>query len=145
MAAIRREPSSSTSKWVPPPAGILLVNVDAATFATTRQIGVGVVVPDHSGTFRAACGERHNEVISPELAEALALCHAVSFAIDGGYSRVIFASDCQSVINRGKSTRVDRSSYGPVIEVVKLLAKLNLLSSVFSNMFIVRSMLLHTF
>jgi hypothetical protein len=32
-APIRREPSSSTPKWIPPPACILLVNVDAANFA----------------------------------------------------------------------------------------------------------------
>jgi predicted Zn-ribbon and HTH transcriptional regulator len=36
MTAIRREPSSSTPKWVPPPAGMVLVNVDAATFSSTR-------------------------------------------------------------------------------------------------------------
>jgi hypothetical protein len=50
MAAIRREPSSSTPKWVSSLACILLVNVDATTFATTGQIGVGVVVRDHSRT-----------------------------------------------------------------------------------------------
>jgi hypothetical protein len=36
MTADRRESYSSTPKWVPPPAGIVLVNVDAATFANTR-------------------------------------------------------------------------------------------------------------
>jgi hypothetical protein len=34
--ATRREPSSSTPKWVPPPAGMVLVNVDAATFSSKR-------------------------------------------------------------------------------------------------------------
>jgi ribonuclease HI len=86
-------------------------------------MGVGVVVRDHTGTFLAACGERYDEVTNPELAEALALRWAVSFAIGEGYSKVIFASDCQSVINRIKSMLIDRSAYGPVIEDVKLLAK----------------------
>jgi hypothetical protein len=92
--ATRREPSSSTPKWVPPPAGMVLVNVDAATFFVTRQMGIGIVVRDHHRTFIAACGERRDEVSNAELAEALALRRAVAFACDEGYSKVIFASDC---------------------------------------------------
>jgi hypothetical protein len=42
------EHTSSTSKCVPPLTVSLLVNMDAATCATTRQMGVGVVVHDHT-------------------------------------------------------------------------------------------------
>jgi hypothetical protein len=41
------------------------VNVDAATFASTRQMGVGVVSRDHNGSFIIACGERYEEVVNP--------------------------------------------------------------------------------
>jgi hypothetical protein len=71
--ANRREPTSSSPKWVPPSEGTVFVNIDAAIFASTRQMGVGVVVRDHNGNFIAACGERFDEVIIPEMAEALAI------------------------------------------------------------------------
>jgi hypothetical protein len=51
------------------------------------------------------------------------LRRVVAFACDEGYSRVIFASDCQSVINRVNAEMMDRSSYGPVIEDVKRIAR----------------------
>jgi ribonuclease HI len=86
-------------------------------------MGIGVVVRDHQGTFIAACGERRDKVTNAELAEALALRHVVAFACDEGYSTVIFASDCQSVINRVNAGMMDRSCYGPVIEDVKRLAR----------------------
>jgi hypothetical protein len=121
--ASRRESSTSTPKWIPPPAGFLLVNVDAAIFASTRQMGVGVVTRDHNGAFVAACGERYAEVVEPELAEALALRRAVLFASEEGFTKVIFASDCLSVIQRVQSPLFDRSMCGPVTEDIKRMAR----------------------
>jgi hypothetical protein len=45
--ANRRESSSSTPKWVPPPEGAVLISVDAAIFASTRQMGISVVDRDN--------------------------------------------------------------------------------------------------
>jgi hypothetical protein len=59
---------------------------------------VGVVSRDQNGSFIAACGERYEEVVNPEHAEALAIRCDVSFALDEGYSKVIFTSDCLAVI-----------------------------------------------
>jgi hypothetical protein len=114
--ANRCELSSLTPKWVPPPIGLLLVNVDATMFAYTRQMGVGVVSRDHNGSFITACGERYEEVVNPKLAEALAIRRDVSFALDEGYSRVIFSSDCLTVIQRVGSPVTDRSICGSIIE-----------------------------
>jgi hypothetical protein len=52
-------------------------------------MGIGVVARDKHGAFLDSCGEPFDEVRNPELEE--------------GYPRVIFASDCQSVINRVNS------------------------------------------
>jgi hypothetical protein len=59
-----------------------MVNVDATLFASTRQMGAGIVIRDHNGVFLAACGERIDEVITPELAEAFAVRRAVSFCLE---------------------------------------------------------------
>ena len=84
-------------------------------------MGVGVVVHDHTGCFLAACGESH-EVVTPEIAEALTVRRALSFAQEEGWPKIIMASDCLSVIQRIRSGGIDRSLCGPVIEDIKLLS-----------------------
>jgi hypothetical protein len=51
-------------------------------FSSSRQMGAGVVARDHSGTCLAACGERYDDVVTPELAEALAV-RLSTFTLDG--------------------------------------------------------------
>uniref|UniRef100_A0ACD5VVS9 Uncharacterized protein n=1 Tax=Avena sativa TaxID=4498 RepID=A0ACD5VVS9_AVESA len=60
-----REPKSSVLRWSPPPAGMVLVNVDAAIFSATRRMGVGVVIQDHNGLSVV------NRVIAVELDRSL--------------------------------------------------------------------------
>ena len=62
-------------------------------------------------------------MLLPEMAEALAVRRAVSFALEEGFSKVIIGSDCLTVIQRIGSPVWDRSLCGPVIEDVKLMAK----------------------
>jgi ribonuclease HI len=100
------------------------VNVDAAIFSSSRQMGAGIVARDHTGSYLVACGERSDDVMMPELAEALAIRRAVFFAREEGFSKIIVASDCLSVIQRIKSSMTDRSEYGPVIEDIKFSSKL---------------------
>jgi hypothetical protein len=119
----RCESSSSRAKWTPPPEGTVLINVDAAIFATSRRMGAGVVAHNHDGSFLAACGERYDEVVVPEIAEAIAVRRALLFAQEEEFSKIIIASDCLSVIQRIKSGEVDRSLYGPVIEDIKLMSR----------------------
>jgi hypothetical protein len=121
--ANRCESSSSRAKWIPPPEGTVLVNVDAALFTTSDRMGAGVVIRDHDGMFIAACGERYDNVVAPETVEALAVRRAISFAQEEGYSKITIASDCLSVIQRIRSGETDRSLCGPVIEDIKLLSR----------------------
>jgi hypothetical protein len=53
------------------------------------------------------------------MAEALALQRAVSIAGDQGFEKVIFASDCLSLIQRLKSTEPDWSQIGSVVLDIK--------------------------
>jgi hypothetical protein len=55
----------------------------------------------------------------PEMAEALALQRAVTVTVDHGYAKVIFASDCLSLIQRILSSNPDRSSMGTVVSEIK--------------------------
>jgi hypothetical protein len=63
-------------------------------------MGAGVVIRDHDGMFLAAHGERYDNVVAPETAEALVVRRAISFAQEEGYSKITIASDCLSVIQQ---------------------------------------------
>ena len=113
---------SSLPKWIPPPVGSVMVTVDAAGFAPSRRMGVGVVIRDYTGSFLAACRETFVEVIIPELAEARAVFHGISFAEEEGFSNIVIGSDCLSVVQRLNSPTTDRSTLGSVLDDIKRLA-----------------------
>jgi hypothetical protein len=142
VPAYRCESSSPKAKWAPPPEGTVLVNVDAAIFATSRRMGAGIVARDHDGLFLAACGERYDEVVVPEIAEAIAVRRAISFAREEGFSKIIIASDCLSVIQRIRSGEFDRSVCGPVIEDLKFMSR-NFVSCEFHHVYRVINVAAH--
>jgi hypothetical protein len=110
----RRE-SKKPQKWSPPPPGVVMVNVDAALFAEQKSMAMGAVFRDHNGNCLLAASERLLGYATPELAEAMALRRAVSIACEQGMDRVIFASDCLSLIQRVTATGQDRSQVGSVV------------------------------
>jgi hypothetical protein len=83
----RRETKSSVLKWSLPPVGTVLINVDATIFASSRQMGSGVVIRDHNVCL-TACSERFDEVVTPEIAEALAMRRVMSLAKDEAFSKL---------------------------------------------------------
>jgi hypothetical protein len=94
-------------KWDPPPLGKVLVNVDAALFDDLHRMAAGVVIRDHKGHCLLDASEPLPSFTSPELAEGLALRHAVSLAHEHGFGNTIFASDCLSLIQRVSSMAED--------------------------------------
>jgi hypothetical protein len=74
------------------------------------------VIRNYRGICLAACSELLLEVATPELAEALAARRAMSFAIEEGFDQVVLASNCLSVVQRIKSTTMNRLYMGVVIQ-----------------------------
>ncbi|KAK1646654.1 hypothetical protein QYE76_064459 [Lolium multiflorum] len=95
----RRETSAAVS-WSPPMEGKLMINVDAALFKTSQSMGMGFLVRGHSGDCMLARCDKISNVTSPEMAEALAVRGALSFAKEEGLDNFICASDCLSVVQR---------------------------------------------
>jgi ribonuclease HI len=98
-----------------------MINVDAALFGSSRCMGAAAVVRNHAGNFVEACGDCFRHVTSPELAEALAIRSAITYAIEERLDNVIIASDCLSVVQRVTAEERDRSLFGPVIQDIKTL------------------------
>ena len=110
---------ASVPRWSPPPEGTVCINVDAALFSSSRQMGTGVVIRNHNGVCLLACSELQQEVTTPELAEALAFRRAVSLACEEGYDKVLAVSDCLSLVQRLKCSDLDRSLVGVVVQDIK--------------------------
>ncbi|KAI5001361.1 hypothetical protein ZWY2020_026011 [Hordeum vulgare] len=82
-------------------------------------MGAGVVIRNHTGECLLACSELHDEVTTPEIAEALACRRAVSLASEEGFDRILVVSDCLSLVQRLESSELDRSMVGVVIQDIK--------------------------
>jgi hypothetical protein len=86
-------------------------------------MGAGIVAKDHLGTCVFACRHQLPGLASPEVAEALALHRAVTLAREVGCEKVIFASDCLSLVQRIISSSMDRSSVGILVSGIKDVSK----------------------
>jgi hypothetical protein len=75
-----REPTSSASRWIPPPEGMVYINVDATVFSSSSRMGVGIVIGDHNSNCLIAFNQQLDKVTMPELAEALAVRCVVALA-----------------------------------------------------------------
>jgi hypothetical protein len=65
------------------------------------------------------CRQQLHGLVSRENAEALVLRRAVSLARDEDFDKVIFVSDCLSLVYRLNSSVVDRSSVGLLVDGIK--------------------------
>ena len=79
---------------------LMLMNVDAVIFSKSGRMGYGVIIRDHRGFVQAASRGYVNDADDRELAEALALRHALNFAIEAGFQEVTVASAYLSLINK---------------------------------------------
>jgi ribonuclease HI len=106
-------------QWNPPEEGWIKANVDGA-FSSDRSCGgCGVVLRDHHGGFRGGATHFFTHVSDPERAELLACKQALLLAKEKGVVRVCLESDCLGAVAKLRSTEVDRSSHGPLVEDIK--------------------------
>jgi hypothetical protein len=67
-SATRDATNTMVPRWIPPPAGWICVNVDAALFPAERRMGWGAVFRDHKGAFILSCSEGFTGFPTPEMA-----------------------------------------------------------------------------
>jgi hypothetical protein len=82
-------------------------------------MGADIVARDHTGACVFSCRHQLHDLRPPEEAEALALRRAVLLAQEEGFDKVIFASDCLSLVQRLNSLTMDRSSAGILVHGIK--------------------------
>jgi ribonuclease HI len=70
-------------------------------------MGIDIIIWNHIGDCSIAYNELVKEVTTLEVAEALAVCRALSLAEDEGFDKMVIASDCLSLVQQINSLELD--------------------------------------
>jgi ribonuclease HI len=101
-------------RWIPPPAGVMKINVDAAVSKNTGLGTVAAVARDAEGVFCGASAVVLPGKTDAETLEALACREALSLAQDINTRRIRVASDCLNVVRS-----MDQGTMGVYAHVVR--------------------------
>jgi hypothetical protein len=85
-------------KWIPPPDGLVKINVDAATSKNSAKSAIAAVVRGEDGAFLGASSAVLEGISNPEILEALACREGMTVAADLLVQKFRLASDCSNVI-----------------------------------------------
>lgn len=103
------------SFWVKPQPNTVKVSVDAAIFKEREEVGFGLVARDSDGMLIEARTVVHYELVSPVLAEAMAVKEALSWIDTRQWSGVTLESDCLVVVQAIRSKTPMRSRFGVIV------------------------------
>lgn len=81
------------SRWIPPEAGRLKINVDAYVFAGTSSYSIGMVLRDHLGSFCKARSLRKRGQVSVFEAETQGVLEAIDWGTALGLANVDIDTD----------------------------------------------------
>jgi ribonuclease HI len=90
--------SESGPVWIPPPTGVMKINIDAAVSKNTGRGAVAAIARDHEGMFMGASALVFLGNTDAETLKALACREGLALAQDIYAQRVHLASDCAGVI-----------------------------------------------
>ena len=97
------------------------MNFDATTFSSSNLTGIGVIVRDCDGEAIGALSMPILLAKSIAAVEALSCRRAMQFEAEIGLSRVVFEGDSVVIINALTKATVDLSSYGNILEDIRVL------------------------
>lgn len=105
--------------WIPPPQGLVKLNVDGAV-AKSSNIGASVAVcRDETGMFLGASAFVMQGIMDPATLEACACREALALAADLNVSQICVASDCKEVVYEINQTNEARGDYCMVIKEIR--------------------------
>jgi ribonuclease HI len=104
--------------WIPPPQGMIKINVDATMGKGTGSGSVAEIARSESGEFMGASAVVLNGKTDPETLEAMACREAVALPCDINARRVHVASDGLAVVSSIKAGRM--GVYAQVISEIKM-------------------------
>jgi hypothetical protein len=104
-------PKPKPAAWIPSPAGVVKVNVDAAV-ARNKDHGVAAAVARMAtGQYLGSSAVLITGISDPEVLEAIAVREGQNLALDIAASKILVASDCLSVVKAWKQENLGRYSH----------------------------------
>ncbi|XP_057453056.1 uncharacterized protein LOC130744912 [Lotus japonicus] len=100
--------------WARPPYGIYKLNFDAAV-ATTGEVGFGLIVRNMLGEVLASAAQYLLHAASAILGEALAFRWSMQLAIQVGFRRILFETDCLQLFQLWKKPPDGRSYLSSIV------------------------------
>ncbi|XBI52307.1 hypothetical protein VPH35_034694 [Triticum aestivum] len=82
-------------------------------------MGVGIVIRSHLGLVLASKRRYVDQVVNPQLAEAIAMRCALEFAEEAGFQRIVVATDCATLVSKVTSAAMDRSQTSVIVFDIK--------------------------
>ena len=96
-------------KWVPPPPGMMKINVDGAFISSLGIAAVGVVIRYHNGQVKLASWRLLRYCRDAKEAKAVAYCEGIALAAQWPDVLMVLETDSAMVAARLKSNVMDRS------------------------------------
>ncbi|KAK4270407.1 hypothetical protein QN277_023445 [Acacia crassicarpa] len=115
---------SPGTKWSPPDHVSLKINCDGAFSSYVSDAAIGVICRDFAGSFRWGFVDKVKS-ISAFMTEALALKRALLSALDLGHDKVIFETDCLSLLLCVQTKSPDKYDWkcrGIIYDIIRLLS-----------------------
>ena len=109
-------------RWIPPPAGAMKLNVDAAVSKNAGRASAAAVARDANGLFLGASAVVVTGMTNPETMEVLACREGLALAQDLRLGRTRLASDCASAVGSIKTEQA-HGSCGAIIREIKATAE----------------------
>ncbi|KAK1679088.1 hypothetical protein QYE76_039936 [Lolium multiflorum] len=111
------------ARWIPPPAGFLKINTDAAFDAINLVGASGCVVRNADGVFLRAASSWLESVPDALTAEAIACCEGVKLCLGGTDMKIILESDCMTLVELWKTRKKNRAAIWPILNHIEALSK----------------------
>ena len=102
--------------------GLYKTNFDRAIFEDQACAGLGVVIRDSAGLIIGALSQKIRLPSLVVMVEALATSRAINFTKEITILRVVIKGDSLQVIKAINNTKPSKTSYGHVIDEIKLLS-----------------------
>ena len=96
------------------------VNFDATVFRRSNLAGIGVIACNHDGEAAGALSSPIPMAQSMADLEALACLKAVQFALEIGFTRVVFEGDSAVIINALLHSAGELASFGNILDDIRL-------------------------
>ncbi|KAE8675831.1 hypothetical protein F3Y22_tig00111641pilonHSYRG00034 [Hibiscus syriacus] len=123
MEGLQQPKNLNSEIWEPPPPDIVKVNYDACFNQQERKGWSGLIIRNHEGYELGACRRKLSRVHSPFVAEEVAVEHALEFAKDLGFIRIIVEGDSRKVAEKFVYTQQDFSVISAYIWTSRQRAK----------------------